>query len=276
MTRSFLLALAAVALFHLPAGAQYPDADYQVGSGGIATVRRNADGGYTFTDEFHRVDSHVRPSADGTFKAWGIGGSFTLSGQQVTWPGNSWSAITGTFIVASNEGVAKVTRNPNGTYRFEDEYGRVHAEESISWDGTLKPYGIPAKIAPNGYTWPGNAWLRIAPIAPPPAPVAVPQSEGDIAAKGNLTIRVANQSAHAILIVMDTERERYKVAAGGAATFHPNLGDNPTYHVYEVIDGRRGRKLWSESFNTVSVGGIPPLPRVGGDLKWTGGRLERD
>lgn len=90
-------------------------------------------------------------------------------------------------------------------------------------------------------------------------------------------IHMKNMSQSAIEVVMDTEREVHRIAPGGAETFHPNIGDNPTYHVYEVVDGKRGRKLCSESFNTVWVGGgFIPLPHVGGDLKWTGGRLKRD
>jgi hypothetical protein len=91
----------------------------------------------------------------------------------------------------------------------------------------------------------------------------------------SVSVRVKNESQQTIEIVMDTEREVHRIGPGGADTFHPNLGDNPTYHVYEVVDGKRGRKLWAESFNTIWWGGFPPHPHVGGDLKWTGSRLKR-
>lgn len=91
-----------------------------------------------------------------------------------------------------------------------------------------------------------------------------------------VSIHLKNESQQTIEVVMDTEREVRRIAPGGSDTFHPSIGDNPTYHVYEVVDGKRGRKLWSESFNTIRIGGFPPLPKIGGNLKWTGGRLERD
>src|SRR5262249_8867241 len=91
-----------------------------------------------------------------------------------------------------------------------------------------------------------------------------------------VSIRVKNDSPHTMEVVMDTEREVHQIAGGASDTFHPNVGDNPTYHVYEVVDGKRGRKLWAESFNTIWIGGFPPHPHIGGDLKWTGSKLERD
>jgi hypothetical protein len=92
-----------------------------------------------------------------------------------------------------------------------------------------------------------------------------------------VSIRVKNESQMPVIVVMDTEREVHRIGAGAADTFHPNVGDNPTYRVYECdAQGNRGRRLWSESFSTVWVGGFPPTPHVGGDLKWTEGKLERD
>ena len=87
-------------------------------------------------------------------------------------------------------------------------------------------------------------------------------------------IHAKNRSQQTIKIVMDTEREVHRMGPAGADTFHLSIGDNPTYAVYEVVNGQRGRKPWSTSFNTVWVGdGLMPLPRVVGDLKWTEGRL---
>ena len=92
-----------------------------------------------------------------------------------------------------------------------------------------------------------------------------------------VSIRVKNEAPSPIVVVMDTEREVHQIGGGGADTFHPNVGDNPTYHVYSVdAQGNRGQRLWSESFSTIWFGGFPPTPHVGGDLKWTGGKLERD
>jgi hypothetical protein len=92
-----------------------------------------------------------------------------------------------------------------------------------------------------------------------------------------LSIRLKNKSPQMIEAVMDTEREVHRIGPASSDTFHPNVGDNPTYHVYEVVNGQRGRKLWAESFHTIWFGGFPfPRAHVGGDLKWTGNRLERD
>jgi hypothetical protein len=89
-------------------------------------------------------------------------------------------------------------------------------------------------------------------------------------------IQFKNESPHPIHVVMDTWREQHPIPPAGQATFHPNVGDNPTYHVWAVDPtGKPTQELYSDSFSTVWVGGFPPLPHIGGDLKWTGAKIDR-
>lgn len=89
-------------------------------------------------------------------------------------------------------------------------------------------------------------------------------------------IQFRNESPNQILAVMDTWREHHLIAAAGQATFNPNIGDNPTYHVWSVdASGKPVQELYSDSFSTVWIGGFPPTPHIGGDLKWTGAKIDR-
>jgi len=147
-------------------GSQYPDADYQVTTGGIAQIRRNTDGSYVFTNENKQQDKAVKVATDGSFKAFGIDGVFTSGGQIISWPGIQWSSITGIFIVQSNGGQANITRSKNDTYKFVNEFGKEADGIAIQRDGNFTAYGIKGKVDVDGIQWPGNRWLRIQPRRP--------------------------------------------------------------------------------------------------------------
>lgn len=99
-------------------------------------------------------------------------------------------------------------------------------------------------------------------------------------------IKVSNQSAAQIAVVMDTNREGdemttkggqkirgRRIVGAGSAVFHPNVGDNPTYHVWTTDGDTPDREIYAESFSTVWFN---PFPHTCGDIKWTGAKLERD
>ena len=97
--------------------------------------------------------------------------------------------------------------------------------------------------------------------------------EAMIAANIGGHVLFKNESAQPIYVVMDTDRQHELIAGGGAASFRPNCGDCPTYHVWSVDGaGKPIQQIYADSFCTLE----PFPPRCCRDLKWTGSKIERD
>jgi hypothetical protein len=87
-------------------------------------------------------------------------------------------------------------------------------------------------------------------------------------------IQFTNASQTPIFVVMDTSRGRALILPNAQATFHPNIGDNPTYHVFNVdAQNNPTGEVFSDTFSTLWMTWTGP--QFGGDLKWTGSRIER-
>lgn len=89
-------------------------------------------------------------------------------------------------------------------------------------------------------------------------------------------IQFKNEAPTTIHVVMDHGRQRETIPGAGQKTFLPGVGDNPTYHVFNVdAAGNPTGEVYSDTFSTIRIV-FPGIPKVGGDLKWTGSRIERD